>query len=67
VNPLKGLQKKLDHKNAIKHKNMRPPLDFLITPCTHSKEFENHLKSMCMMLPLRETELATKLIRTLVD
>jgi hypothetical protein len=28
------------HKNAIKHKNRRPPLDFLTASCTPSKEFK---------------------------
>jgi hypothetical protein len=32
--------KKLGHENAIKHKNRRP-LNFLITPCTPLKEFQN--------------------------
>jgi hypothetical protein len=31
--------KKHGHKNAIKHENMRPALDFFTTPWTPSKEY----------------------------
>jgi hypothetical protein len=33
--------KKLGHTNAIRHKNMKPFVNFLTTPCTSSKDFEN--------------------------
>ena len=36
----------LDHKCAIKHKNRGPLPDFLTTPSTPSKEFENDCGSM---------------------
>jgi hypothetical protein len=38
--------KNFDHKNAIKHKYKRPPLDCFTTPCTLSKEFGNGCASM---------------------
>jgi hypothetical protein len=46
--PLKRLQKLGSKKcnKSIKHKNRRYPLDFLKTPHSHSKEFENDCASM---------------------
>ncbi len=35
---------KLSHKNAIKHEKGGPPLDFLTTPITPSKEFGQNPK-----------------------
>jgi hypothetical protein len=37
---------KLYHKNAIKHEKEDPLPDFLITPSTPSKEFENDCASL---------------------
>jgi hypothetical protein len=47
-NPSKYFHK-LGHKNAVKLKNMKPP-DFITTPCTPAKEFENDCASMSLKI-----------------
>jgi hypothetical protein len=52
---------KFDHKNAVKHEN-RGPLDFLTTPCTPSKEFENDCASKINLNILYEIYVDTFLL-----
>jgi hypothetical protein len=56
---------KFGHKNAIKHENRGPPtprLDFLTTPRTPSKEFENDCTSMIKIPKLFQLYVGTYVI-----